>query len=37
MSEENVKFVRNVFAMIDRGDAEAWDLLPAGFAHADPL
>ncbi|MGA8927291.1 MAG: nuclear transport factor 2 family protein [Solirubrobacterales bacterium] len=31
MSEENVEFVRNVFAMIDRGDAEAWDLLPADF------
>jgi ketosteroid isomerase-like protein len=31
MSEENVEFVRNVFAMIDRGDAQAWDLLPADF------
>ena len=31
MSEENVKFVRTVFAMIDRGEAEAWDLLPADF------
>ena len=31
MSEENVEFVRNVFAMIDRGDAKAWDLLPADF------
>ncbi len=28
MSEENVELVRNVFAMIDGGDAEAWDLLP---------
>lgn len=31
MSEENVEFVRNVFAMLDRGDAEAWDLLPPDF------
>ena len=23
MSQENVEFVRNVYAMIDRGDAEA--------------
>ena len=28
MSEENAELVRNVFAMIDGGDAEAWDLLP---------
>jgi ketosteroid isomerase-like protein len=28
MSEQNVELVRNVFAMIDGGDAEAWDLLP---------
>ena len=26
-----MEIVRNVFAMIDRGDAEAWDLLPADF------
>ena len=31
MSQENVEFVRNVYAMIDRGDAEAWDLLPPDF------
>jgi ketosteroid isomerase-like protein len=31
MSQENVEFVRNFFAMIDRGDAEAWDLLPPDF------
>ena len=28
MSQENVEFVRNLFAKIDRGDPEAWDLLP---------
>ena len=31
MSEENVEFVRNLYAMIDRGNAEAWDLLPRDF------
>ncbi len=31
MSQANVEFVRNFFAMIDRGDAEAWDLLPPEF------
>jgi ketosteroid isomerase-like protein len=31
MSQENVEFVRNFFAMIDRSDAEAWDLLPPDF------
>ena len=31
MSQENVEFVRDFFALIDRGDAEAWDLLPADF------
>src|SRR5215207_7303422 len=31
MSEENVEIVRNFYAMIDRGDAEAWELLPADF------
>jgi ketosteroid isomerase-like protein len=31
MSQENVEFVRNFYAMIDRGDAEAWHLLPPGF------
>jgi ketosteroid isomerase-like protein len=31
MSEENVEVIRNVFAMIDRGDAQAWDLLPPNF------
>jgi ketosteroid isomerase-like protein len=31
MSEENVEVIRNVFAMIDRGDAQAWDLLPPDF------
>ena len=31
MSEENVEIIRNVFAMIDRGDAQAWDLLPPDF------
>ena len=24
MSEENVEFVRNLYAMIDRGNAQAW-------------
>jgi ketosteroid isomerase-like protein len=31
MSQENVEFVQNLYAMIDRGDAEAWDLLPRDF------
>lgn len=31
MSQENVEFVRNLYAMMDRGDAEAWDLLPRDF------
>lgn len=31
MSEENVEVIRNVFAMIDRGDAQAWNLLPSDF------
>ena len=31
MSQENVEFVRNVYAMLDRGDAKLWDLLPADF------
>jgi ketosteroid isomerase-like protein len=31
MSQENVEFVRNLYAMIDRGKAEAWDLLPRDF------
>ena len=31
MSQENVKIVRNVYAMLDRGDAEPWDLLPPDF------
>src|SRR5215203_6042093 len=31
MSQENVEIVRNFYGMIDRGDAEAWDLLPPDF------
>jgi ketosteroid isomerase-like protein len=31
MSQENVEFVRNVYAMLDRGDAEPWHLLPPDF------
>jgi ketosteroid isomerase-like protein len=31
MSAENVEFVRNLYARIDRGNAEAWDLLPRDF------
>jgi ketosteroid isomerase-like protein len=31
MSRENVEFVRNFYAMIDRGDPEAWHLLPPRF------
>jgi ketosteroid isomerase-like protein len=31
MSHENVQFVRNVYATLDRGDAESWDLLPPDF------
>ncbi len=31
MSQENVEFVRTFYAMIDRGDAGAWDLLPGDF------
>jgi ketosteroid isomerase-like protein len=31
MSRENVEVVRTFFAMIDRGDAGAWDLLPPNF------
>jgi ketosteroid isomerase-like protein len=32
MSQENVEFVRNVYAMLSRGDAEIWDLVPPDFA-----
>jgi ketosteroid isomerase-like protein len=28
---QNVKFVRNFYAMVDRGDAQAWHLLPPRF------
>ncbi len=31
MTQENAEFVRNVFAMVDRGDPEAWDVLPPDF------
>jgi ketosteroid isomerase-like protein len=31
MSQENVEFVRNFYAMINRGDAEAWHVLPPRF------
>jgi ketosteroid isomerase-like protein len=31
MSQENVELVRNVYAMLDRGDADSWDLLPPDF------
>jgi ketosteroid isomerase-like protein len=31
MSQENVEFVRSVYAMLDAGDAEPWDLLPSDF------
>src|SRR6266498_4062843 len=31
MSQEYVEFVRNVYAMLDRGAAEPWDLLPSDF------
>ncbi len=31
MSRENVETVRTVFAMIERGDEEAWNLLPPDF------
>jgi ketosteroid isomerase-like protein len=31
MSQENVELVRTFFTLIDRGDAGAWDLLPADF------
>jgi ketosteroid isomerase-like protein len=31
MSQEHVEVVRSFFAMIDSGDAGAWDLLPPDF------
>jgi hypothetical protein len=31
MSQENVEFVRNVYAMLDRGSTEVWDLVPRDF------
>jgi len=31
MSQENVEFIRNVYAMLDRGDPAVWDLTPAEF------
>jgi ketosteroid isomerase-like protein len=31
MSQENVEIVRNFYAMIESGDAEAWDVLPPDF------
>ncbi len=31
MSRENAEIVRNFYAMVDRGDAKAWDLLPPDF------
>ena len=31
MSQKNVEIVGNIVAMIDRGDSEAWDLLPPEF------
>ena len=37
MSQEDVEFVRNLYAMIDRGDAEAWDLLPRDFCALRPV
>src|SRR6478672_1949603 len=32
MSQENVEFVHNAYAMVDRGDSAVWDLLPPDFA-----
>src|SRR3954453_10262230 len=31
MSQENARFVRDVYAMLDRGDEEPWELLPPDF------
>jgi ketosteroid isomerase-like protein len=31
MSQENVDYVRTFYEMIDRGDPQAWDSLPADF------
>jgi hypothetical protein len=31
MSRENVEIVRNVYVMLDRGDAATWDLIPSDF------
>src|SRR3954470_22981830 len=31
MSQENVEFVRRVYALLDQGDAAVWDLAPPGF------
>ena len=31
MSQKNVEFVGNFYARIDRGDADAWDVLPPGL------
>jgi ketosteroid isomerase-like protein len=31
MSQENVEIVRNVYAMLGRGDAATWDVIPSDF------
>jgi ketosteroid isomerase-like protein len=31
MSQENVELIRHLFAMVDRGEAGAWDVLPPHF------
>jgi ketosteroid isomerase-like protein len=31
MSQENVEFVRRVYALLDRGDETVWDLAPPGL------
>ena len=31
MSQENVEIVRSVYVTLDRGDAEAWDVIPSDF------
>ena len=31
MSQENVEYVRRVYALLDEGDEAVWDLAPPGF------
>jgi hypothetical protein len=43
MSQENVEFVRRIYALLDQGDEAVWDLAPPEFLlnfsrrHIDPV